>query len=289
MSILVATDFSDASTTAIAFARWLSKMLEVPLVVAHVFVEPGRESGWAIAPGARARHLDNAERYLKKFATPHLGGGSQTDMVVLEGPRIVQALVDEAQVREAQYIVVGTSGRSQSEQIFFGSTASNLVRSSDVPVITVPGGFFPQESGDLLVPVDLSDCSRITLTLAGTLAQALGVGLRLVHAIPLPRSLYSEDITLPDEAEQQERSSARRGEIEALVEELGLGERVQGIAIEHEEPEPAIRNAVTRLQASLMVLGTHGHQGYTQYFLGSTTERILRSPPCVLITLGNGR
>jgi nucleotide-binding universal stress UspA family protein len=45
-----------------------------------------------------------------------------------------------------------------------------------------------------------------------------------------------------------------------------------------------LRHAAT-LPADLLVMGTHGRSGFSRLFLGSVTERVLRSAPCPVLTV----
>jgi nucleotide-binding universal stress UspA family protein len=56
------------------------------------------------------------------------------------------------------------------------------------------------------------------------------------------------------------------------------------------KPHEAIAEAARNLNASLVVISTHGYSGIKRAVLGSTTERVVRTAPCpVLVVRENER
>jgi len=50
-------------------------------------------------------------------------------------------------------------------------------------------------------------------------------------------------------------------------------------------PATAIEEAVTRKNADLVVIGTHGHTGLKHLLLGSVAERVVQKAPCPVLTV----
>jgi nucleotide-binding universal stress UspA family protein len=144
--MLVAVDFSDASRRALETARELSVQLGAAVEVVYVHEPPTDVRHGLVArlsaPEAEPPHAD--EQTLRKakeqldllvrdvFTTD--AGGVATEVVV---GRPVERILVAAGARNADLIVVGTTGRSGIERMLLGSVAEALVRTSRVPVLTV--------------------------------------------------------------------------------------------------------------------------------------------------------
>jgi hypothetical protein len=50
-------------------------------------------------------------------------------------------------------------------------------------------------------------------------------------------------------------------------------------------PVPAIVDCAKQLDASMLVLGTHGRRGFKRFVLGSTTERVVRMATVPVLTV----
>jgi nucleotide-binding universal stress UspA family protein len=85
-----------------------------------------------------------AESYLSSAADRLKQAGLAVTTVVIEergGKRAAELILDYAQNKAVDLIVISTHGRSGASRWAFGSVADNVVRHSQVPVLTVaPAG-----------------------------------------------------------------------------------------------------------------------------------------------------
>ena len=156
--ILVPVDFSSASRAALLFAANLAEPLGVPLVLAHVAHEPGRQ------PGFYRRHDDSGrlqpledvargmlERFVLQTQVSHPGHaalrGARLRLVGgLPGSRIVELAVQE----NAALVVMATRHRSGLGEAIHGSVARQVTHRGPVPVTVIPppeGGWDGPEAG----------------------------------------------------------------------------------------------------------------------------------------------
>jgi universal stress protein A len=139
--VLVATDFSPASSAAVTYAFDLAVRLGASVHLLHVIEE------WALTvtylkaldielPGLRERVIDDAHATLRALATSLAPGGAPTTTEVREG-RPADVIVDVARSAEADLVVVGTHGRTGVAHAVLGSVAERVVRTAPCPVLTV--------------------------------------------------------------------------------------------------------------------------------------------------------
>jgi len=139
----------------------------------------------------------------------------------------------------------------------------------------------------ILCPFDFTSPSREGLEMAISLAQAFGAELHVLHVIVTPPAYvmaqpnYVQPI-LEDEARLAPKMARQREpEIAAEVEALGGSDVLAKIAVQeglHEDL--VIREYAEQIAADLIVMASHGRRGLARFFLGSTTERVLRGAPC---------
>jgi nucleotide-binding universal stress UspA family protein len=120
--ILVATDFSDAAAGAWAFAARLAEAGDMKLVLAHVI------EGRGVADTAAAS--DQLEA---------LAAGKAERIVVRQG-NAVEVLPRVAMDVGADLIAIGLRRHGAVAGLILGSRADALVRSSAVPILSVPAG-----------------------------------------------------------------------------------------------------------------------------------------------------
>ena len=134
----------------------------------------------------------------------------------------------------------------------------------------------------ILCATDFSDISRSVLPYSIRMAKEFSATLYVCHVIDLPAiSLYGEALIDPISQQQQFMDVARR-EIEALMHDVGIPWEPL-ITIGH------ITEEITRMAADnridLVISATHGRSGLKRLFLGSVTERLMRTLSCPLLVL----
>ena len=134
----------------------------------------------------------------------------------------------------------------------------------------------------ILVPHDFSDMGKAAAEEAAKIGSPFGAKLMLLHMHGLEAVLNEQatgDITYREIEEDRkfledvaEDLNARYGvDVETKV-DLGV-------------PAEGILNAAERVGAELIVMGTHGRQGFSHLVLGSVAEKVVRKAKCsVLVT-----
>lgn len=138
--ILVATDFSDCSVEACAYALTLAQRFNASLQVLHVINEPVDLRGFYV-PHISFDQLEKeiaegATRMLQTFCEENLHDFSNYTTAVVSGVPY-EEIIRAAKEQDASLIVIGTHGRSGLDHLIFGSTAERVVRSAPCPVMTI--------------------------------------------------------------------------------------------------------------------------------------------------------
>jgi len=138
-SILFPTDFSENAKHALSFALKLAKENDAKLHIMHSIEEP-----YDFAPMVE-NIKQNVTQKVEKLFDEILEDIKRADEFkhinvkthLFEG-RSVYSILNTADDYEVDLIVMGTQGRSALERLFFGSTTSEVVQQTDIPILVVP-------------------------------------------------------------------------------------------------------------------------------------------------------
>jgi len=135
----------------------------------------------------------------------------------------------------------------------------------------------------ILVPIDFSPSSEEALDYACELAGKLGAVVHLVNALGPVGELPLSQQMLDELAGEHERGldelMARRRRVAAF------GPRI----VEAADPRDLILAAAARVDADLIVMGTHGRRGLSRFVLGSVAEDVVRRSPCPVLAVRSGQ
>jgi nucleotide-binding universal stress UspA family protein len=140
-SIVVATDFSACSRTAVQLAAALARRRQLPLVLVHAVQSPPLDLP-AVPIGATAWEMEllaSAELELARLAGELREEGISVETRAHVGAP-AELILEVAGKVGAEVIVVGTHGRKGAAHLFIGSVAEQVVRRSTVPVLVTREG-----------------------------------------------------------------------------------------------------------------------------------------------------
>jgi nucleotide-binding universal stress UspA family protein len=137
--LLCPVDFSDSSVNALTYALDLAQEVDGTLTVLHVVEMPvGLDDDVALEAlkSAPAAASADALRRLQALIPEQARTYCTVDAVVTDG-RAYRQILDQARERQAELIVLGSSGRGALDRLMFGSTAHHVIRAAACPVLVV--------------------------------------------------------------------------------------------------------------------------------------------------------
>jgi len=137
--ILCATDFSGASKRAYEYAVELAAKLQAEVVVIHAYQIPAYTlpDGMVEVPvEVESNVRQRLEQQLDEFVRSVDTKGAAVKAQLSDGVPYVE-ITHAARELKADLIVVGTHGRTGLAHLLLGSVAERVVRTSDVPVLTI--------------------------------------------------------------------------------------------------------------------------------------------------------
>lgn len=195
--------------------------------------------------------------------------------------RASRVLAAAARRRGAGLITLGSRPRRGLDRIGH-DTARHLLRSENFQLLVAGGG--GPTIRRVLAAVDASAVARPTIETAIRWAELFHAELRILHAIePLPAwagagraARHAEDVDCHDRLLQLG--------VEPIAKAVGAE-----CVVRHGHPAPVIRREVSRWKADLVVVGSHGRGFVDRLLLGSTTERLLRATPALMLVIPAGK
>ena len=248
--IVVATDFSARSDRAVDRAILLAEQLSRPLKVIHA-TELSENSQ------ADRKRLERQLRELVRDAD------CEVDLLCPSGT-VPEAIIGAVRESGASLLVMGVARYNSVGDYFLGTAVDHVLRYSEIPTLVVKR----RASGPyrrVLVGTDFSEASRQVLDQAQALLPE--ADFHAVHAYHVPFDGWQKAEYIRDEL--REHVDSEMAKFTRDHDHLE-GETVEG------ETGRVIARALERHDCQLIAIGSHGHSGFRQALLGSTTSDLLR-------------
>ncbi len=283
-----------------------AEVMLLRVALAHTF--PGAD-----ATEAQVHAVEEAEGYLAQVERRLAAQGITVSGAVRYG-HAAEEILDHARARHVDLIAMCTHGRTGLLRIMLGSVAEAVLRASPVPVLLLRAkaperGPVPSQAGasvsglaavvrprpaevavpslrHILCPVDFSPHSDKAMEYAGEMAQRFQADLTVLHVIDLLDitcshipNLFLEELReeMVREAEKVLRRRVRR--------ELRFLPRAKTMVVVG-PPFRQINRYAQEHHVDLIVMGTQGLTGLDRLIMGSTAERVVRTAPCPVVSIG---
>jgi len=139
----------------------------------------------------------------------------------------------------------------------------------------------------ILVPVDGSPTAKRALQEAVALARLTRAQVALIHVYTDIAYLVNEDYINYEELQKTLQLAGEKilAEAAEYIRQAGLMVQTKSIAAGNQKIAQAIITEAERWQADLIVIGSHGHSGFTRLLLGSVAEGVTRSSPIPVLLI----
>lgn len=169
-------------------------------------------------------------------------------------------------VHHADLVAMTTRGSSGLRKLFYGSTALELMRHSQIPLFMARPSYATRPIRKILVPLDGSETSQGILPVVADLAHGAGATVRF--------------LTVMSEAGPGELASKFLKRVSDAFEKRGIPAET---SIRAGEAVPEILELARTGGVDLIALGTHGRTGSDRFFFGSVAESVLEGAETPLL------
>ncbi len=139
---------------------------------------------------------------------------------------------------------------------------------------------------NILVPTDFSKYGKIAESAALAIAEKANAALDFLHLMDIPKYLSQSATAKP---ELPEELKIAIGAAHQYMNDLNHNATQKGLAVKTYISESTsfdvIKNHVLQHNVDLVVMGSHGASGFKEAFLGSNTQKVLRSVSAPVLVL----
>jgi nucleotide-binding universal stress UspA family protein len=286
--ILCPVDFSQTSQHALDHAAAIARWYKARLTLLYVFVNlPVMDVPPLVLEAPDRERLMVAMRGMAAAVPREV----PVDFRIQEAPYIHEEIVDQLGATDADFLVLGTHGRSGFQRLFLGSVTEKVIRKATCPTLVVPPraphvtAGAPVEFRRILCPVDFSESSLDALAYAINMAEEADARLTLLHVVEFAPVLREAPMMpTPDLSRVREAAAAEaRRHLHALIPESARTYcTVETAVVEGRAYRDIVRHA-TEGQSDLIVIGVHGRGTLELLVFGSTTHYVIRASACPVL------
>lgn len=289
--VLFPTDFSDAAENALRHALEVARKFDARITILHVrtlFADDPNQPEFQLLD--QGKYESSVEEQLAMM-TEGVETSDRVDTVMERNLSAASGILTFVEDHRVDMVVMGTHGRSALSRFFLGSVAEKVVRHASCPVMTVGHGKSgyrnSQDYRKILATFDFSEISKEAVRRGQQFAQAYGAEIEVLYVVeqvippPLDKiwqvSVKSEVPEVISSARESLKNTLGQEEFDQVKLEVRVGD-ADGKA------EGEIVSYARENEFDLVIMGTHGLSGIDHALLGSTTERVVRTAPCPVLT-----
>lgn len=260
-TIVALTDFSIASDNALRYAATLAEKTGAGLALLHVYQIPVTMNDMPVILVSADELKQNADKRLlhakEELKEMFSGLVIRTESLLGDVAYEVQQWCKE---KNPLAVVIGTHESSSAERLFFGSSATGIVRHLTCPVFTIPQTYTQFTFNNAILATDLSNMDAFPAGKIMQLVQALNLKLQVVHV--------------------EEREADRPFSIPAL-------EPLQPSYhwIKEEDVNQCLLKQVQQPETDLLIVLPHEHNLIERLFFNLHTEKLIHHTSKPILTI----
>lgn len=268
--ILVPTDFSEQAENALKVAAQLAKKYGSEIYVLHMLELPMQEIDVMNTPSPLPEAMFFMKLAHQKFeailSEPYLEGLVVHDIV--KSYPSFSSIIDTCHELEVDLIIMGSHGASGLKEMFIGSNAEKVVRTSDLPVLVIKNKHAEFTIDRFVFASDFNKDNKDTFKQATAFAKAFGAKIYLVMVNT------ANNFTSTSEANKRIKNFIKDSDFTNYTTHIYNDETV----------EAGILNFSKEIDADLIGISTHGRQGIAHFFNGSISEDLVNHAKRPVIT-----
>ncbi|WP_417369894.1 universal stress protein [Gelidibacter japonicus] len=268
--ILVPTDFSEQAENALKVAVQLAKKHGSEIYLLHMLEIPLQEIDAMNTPSALPEAMFFMKLAEQKFETL-LSKSYLKDVAIHDIVKTYPSfsgIVDTCHEYNINLIVMGSHGASGFKEMFIGSNAEKVVRTSDIPVLVIKRKNSDFKVDRFVFASDFKKDNKDTYRQATEFAKSFGAKMHLL---------------MVNTANDFLSTSEAKNRIDNFIKDYDFKDYTIHI-YNDESVESGILNFSKEINADLIGISTHGRQGISHFFSGSIGEDVVNHADRPVIT-----
>lgn len=276
--ILVPTDFSSDADNALNFAIQFNEKMKGEIVLMHVLELPaasvnyGADITAATAEVVYRRELiDGVSSQLHERADKVKAAGQEAAIRIEYGSPY-KSIGVEIKEERADWVIMGSTGASGLKEVLLGSNAERVIRHSTCPVITIQEPTNLNEIKNMVFASDLRSEGDAIVARAKEFQKMFGLNMHVVR-VKTPHNFLT--------------TAAAKEELEAFAKRNNLEDYTNNVE-EAEFADEGIVRFAEKINAGMIVMGTHGRTGLAHLLGGSQAEDVANHATIPVLTFRIG-
>ncbi len=255
-TILIATDFSNASRNASYYGIALAKEIGANIYLFNSYKVPTPAPGLNVSVSRYGVMMQTDKRLLEEADMLDLRN-KEMEIICDEGPP-EEAIIKIANEKKVDFIIAGMKGSSKNFKKIFGSTATSLSKKTNIPVIIVPEDAIYKSPETI---VFASDAPVTGHEIPEQLTSIIRLFKSKLYVVKVIRNNNQEFFVVPEPAQKKEMTD-------------------EDIALSFQYPENtdirhALSDFINQHQADMLVMMPHKHEWMERLFKKSETKDMI--------------
>jgi nucleotide-binding universal stress UspA family protein len=182
--ILVPTDFSPTAERALRFAAEVASRTKGTIILYHVNQKEeipyfdSHEKRQEYQRQLETKRLKRLQRLKKKVVSPQMNVIVST---IVSQPPVIKNMLAFAKQNQIELIVMGTQGASGLKKVVVGSTTSQIIEKSKIPVLVVPEKYEWEDPKEIIFATNYHCTDRAALSFTLSLAKVFSADVTVLH------------------------------------------------------------------------------------------------------------
>lgn len=279
MKVLLATDDSEHATHAASLLAHLPHREPLNLTVLFVNYAPEFHGSrevveWMEKSLSAAK--DRADETFRRIEEMFAGANATLKNVFVEG-QVGRTIVEEAQTRGIELIVLGAIGHSTIDRLLLGSTSDFVAVHAPCSVLVVRPTAVDKHAPRICWAFDDSEPSQRAMDQFCEFDWGNQTHIDIVHSLPLPQA-YTE---IPIVLDIEEIKAAMIPKLQEAAEELhGITQNVTPYVIDSLSVGQGLIKFASDNRSDMIVMGDTGRGLLSRFLMGSVSRFVLRHAKC---------
>jgi len=262
-SILVPTDFSEQAESALKVAAQIAKKNDAKIYLLHILELPMHlndlMSSGTTGPGPEALFFmkQTHKKFEEVMEQDYLEGIEVIETVSFED--VMHGIITSSTKNDTDIIVMGSHGSTGFEELFIGSNAEKIVRTSKKPVLVIKKECEIYSISDFVYATNFDDEDKPSLLSANEFANSIGAKLHLVWI---------------NTANGFKTTYETEEKMNNMIADLDIDHYTLNIYNDI-TVEKGILNFAESIKAGMIGISTHGRKGISHFINGSLGEDVV--------------
>ena len=272
--ILVPIDFSADSINALEHGIKFANIINANLRMIHIGTNKNfsHPSFFKDLEDFNGKSIDD---YCKLIKYRHQKKLKQTLNYTIKQGNISEEIIKESQNCNAEFIIMGTHGQTNSNSYWVGSNAFKVVSNSTCPVLTIRSGFIRSSISKIILPIDASKNTRRKLTTTAKIAKVYDAE---IHIIGVTETSMNDIVSkveswVKQSVEFLNKSNIRNKQL------MIQGSNITNICIEYAKSVNA---------DIISIMGEQGEQSVSSV-LSSYAQEMINNSPIPILTIKSNK